>query len=72
MYCKNMHVTFDETSMAYNTKGAIFVDKATKDLLSFRDAKKIRSFIEGKIGGEWGNVFPEKKRSCNGGECNLL
>jgi hypothetical protein len=67
-----VYCSVDSTTISENGRGAIFLDRLSKDMLSFKDEKKARDMIEGSIGGEWGNIFPVKKKSCSGGTCSLL
>jgi hypothetical protein len=54
----------DEVTITDNTKKAIFIDNLSKEMLTFRNEKVDRELIKGDIGGEWGQLWPKKKKSC--------
>ena len=66
--------TISATIISDNQEGAISLDEDSRKLLKFKDEDetRLRKFIQGSIGGEWGKLYQEKKKGCGNNDCLLL
>jgi hypothetical protein len=65
----------DQTVINENRDYAFILEsQLEKHLVVFRDAErgKLREFVQGYIGGEWGELYEEKSGVCKGNKCVIF